>query len=67
MNSAEYARLRALVDLRLDELRAVLNRHEAEGLDDRRALVDIEAGLAALVDRARSEPNPRLPGQASEG
>ena len=53
MNAAEYARLSALVRLRLDELRRVLDEHE----ENRRwhehvFLKQVEAGLAELVSEA---------------
>ena len=50
MSQAEYARLRALVELRLKELREALDRHEEGGQWDEHVYLErIEAGLAALV------------------
>jgi hypothetical protein len=46
---AEYARLRAVIEVRLAELRAALDGHEA----DRRCLGElerVESGLAELVE-----------------
>ena len=50
MNQAEYARLSALVELRLQELRAALARHEAARRWDRVGdLERVERGLDELV------------------
>ena len=47
---AEYARLRALVDVRLEALRGALDEHERNGQwGDREILEQVEAGLAALA------------------
>lgn len=53
MSQAEYARLRALVELRLAELREALDRHEADRANWTRTevLEEVERGLAALVAR----------------
>ena len=48
---AEYARLRALVELRLGELRAALARHEDGHRDDHKLLGRIEAELTRLTAR----------------
>jgi hypothetical protein len=49
-DQAVYARLSALVRLRLDELRRVLDEHEENGQwHERESLERVEAGLAALV------------------
>ena len=49
-DQAEYARLSALVELRLRELRAALDRHEESGRwNDHGFLERVEAGLAELV------------------
>ena len=53
---AEYARLRALVELRLGELRAALARHEDERRDDHELLGRIEAELARLTARLDAWP-----------
>jgi len=48
---AEYARLSALVRLRLDELERALDRHElARRWDEHEAMARVERGLAALVE-----------------
>ena len=48
---AAYALASALVELRLAELRAALERHEAARLwDEHAALERVERGLAALVE-----------------
>ena len=48
---AEYARLSALVRLRLDELKRALDRHEcAKRWDEREAMARVERALAALVE-----------------
>ena len=50
MSQAEYARLSALVRLRLEELREALDRHEEGGRwDEHEFLERIEVGLADLV------------------
>jgi hypothetical protein len=47
---ATYARLSALVRLRLDELRRVLDAHEETGRwDEQEFLARVEAGLGELV------------------
>ena len=47
---AEFARLSAVIELRLEELRQALARHEAEGLWDRSDLLErVERGLAEMV------------------
>jgi len=47
---AEYARLSALVQLRLEELRAKLDRHEESGRWDERAFLEVvERGLAEIA------------------
>jgi len=47
---AEYARLSALVELRLQELREALKRHEAARRWDEHELLDrVERGLAEMV------------------
>lgn len=49
-DQAEYARLSALVRLRLDELRQALDDHEENGRWHEHAfLARVEAGLAELV------------------
>jgi len=48
---AEYARLSALVRLRLDELEQAVDRHEfAKRWDEHEAIARVERGLAALVE-----------------
>ena len=50
---AEYARLSALVRLRLDELRQALDEHEENGRwHEHEFLKHVEAGLAELVSEA---------------
>ncbi len=50
MSQAEYARLSALVQLRLDELRRALERHEESGRwAEGEFLERVEAGLAELA------------------
>lgn len=47
---AEYARLAALVQLRMDELRHVLEQHEESGRwSEREFLERVEVGIAELV------------------
>lgn len=49
-DQAEYARLSALVELRLRALREALDRHEEAGQwHEREFLVRVEAGLSELV------------------
>jgi len=49
-DQAEYARLSALVELRLRELRAALDRHEESGRWNEHGFLErIEAGLAEMV------------------
>jgi len=49
-HQAEYARLSALVRLRLDELRRALERHEESGRwHEHEFLERVEAGLAELA------------------
>lgn len=52
-DQAEYARLSALVELRLRALREALDRHEADQANWTRTelLVQVEHGLAELVAR----------------
>jgi len=53
---AEYARLSALVQLRIEELRARLDRHEESGRWDEHAFLEVvERGLA---DIAAEVPEP---------
>jgi len=55
-SQAEYARLSALVQLRLEELRARLDRHEESGRWDEQAFLQVvERGLA---DIAAEVPEP---------
>ncbi len=50
MSQVEYARLRALVELRLLELRRALDAHEAAGRwDEHEFLERVEQGLAELA------------------
>ena len=54
MSQAEYARLSALLELRFQELREALDRHEAaRRWDEHTALERVERGLAELVEEAR--------------
>jgi len=49
-DQAAYARLSALVELRLRALREALDRHEQSGRWDEHAFLEhVEAGLAELV------------------
>ena len=48
---AEYARLRALVDLRLAELQKALDGHEQEHRDEHELLAGVEAELAKILAR----------------
>ena len=51
---AEYARLSAVILLRLEELRQALARHEAERRWDRSDLLErVERGLAKLVEEVQ--------------
>ena len=51
---AEYARLSALVELRLLELRALLDRHEkSRRWDEHEVLERVERALAELVREVR--------------
>jgi len=55
-DQAEYARLSALVQLRLEALRRALDDHEGTGRwEEREHLERVEAGLAELV---REVPRP---------
>jgi hypothetical protein len=51
---AEYARLRAVIELRLADLREALDRHEADRPNWTRieCLECVERGLAELVEEA---------------
>ena len=50
MSQAEYARLRALVQLRIEELQRALDRHEESGQwSEHEFLERVEHGLAELV------------------
>ena len=51
---AEYARLSALVELRFQELREALKRHEAaRRWDEHEALERVLRGLAAMIEELR--------------
>lgn len=51
MSQADYARLRAVIEIRLGELRDALDRHEAERRLDRvHDLERVERALVELVE-----------------
>ena len=51
---AEYARLSAVIELRLEELRRALARNEAERRWDRTDLLErVERGLVELVEEVQ--------------
>ena len=68
MSRAEYAKRRALVDLRLAELRDALDRHEAgKRWTEFAVLAHVEAGLAALVPKGVGHASSAMEGRPGQG